>query len=1294
MTSSSSLYGSVTQQNVSSSNSTSLYGEAGTPIPDSSGNVVVRGDLLVLSGNILTTAATGNIFPTNATTINLGNAATTVNIGADSGTLNFAGDTLVLRSTSTGQGNAVIEVNRGGGANNPATLTWDEAYPVPVSSNPNGRWVTNCGLTATGLRGGYVEIAPNTFDSLITTTTGSGLNLILESDTNIIQVNGDLSVVNDITADSGTFSNITVGLSTNNTITTTSGNLILDSATNIVQVNANLTVSGTDINLAQGTSFLYDEINNRANRPEVQSTTGNNSGWRVLAPNATTSASSTFVAVGSNDIDNGSFFAVRASGSTTAPFTIATGAYSSGILAASGKSINIVDGSTLYASINPAGPTISTDLTTKAYVDAQVDSNTTYTIDASTTTGGANFNLVGSDATTDTVKFASGTGITVSRTDANTITITNNDPGSTGVTSITGTANQVIVSSPTGAITLSTPQDIATTSNPTFAGATLGTTTVGVATDNTITTTSGNLILDGFTNIVEVNANLTVDGADINLAQGTTFLYDESGSRVNRPEFQSTTGNNSGVRVLGPNATTSSSSTFVAVGSNDIDNGQYLAIRATGSTTAPFAIASGVYTGGIQSASGKSINIIDGTTTYATINPAGPTVGTDLTTKTYVDGLIPTVVTYDYNATSTTGGANLNLVGSNATTDTVKLTNGNHITATYASGTEVTLGSDATDANTASTIVARDASGNFNAGTVSLAGQLISTRANNTADGAGQIFLNGSGGNRIDWVATGTGAPAFTTRTAGTKAVLYPALSGSQVDYALGIDAATLWSSVPVNSTSFKFKWYGGQTEIASLDGTGNLVVSGNVNSAGATLGNVTVGVDTDNTISTSSGNLTLQTAAGVNAGTLVLTAGANGAITLAPNGTGNVVNTFSNGGNLTNNRNYVAGAIRNATTQSIGDIWAVNSTGAVQPFRGVSIDNSADTSKNAGYLARNYSNTAGFRSRLIFERARGTAATPTAIQAGDFLGEVCASGYTSTGWLNDNIAAVTPAFFGFAAQENWVSNTALGTAFTLSLAPTTTTITSAANLINCFSITPQTFACRSDAFTWANGKTGTTQTMALDVSGNLTVTGDVRINGNDIQGSGGVSAITLTSANTATTVRGDTINLQTAASVALPSGQISYGRQYGDFSSLVSQTNPVANAENLMIFGTTNANNGVTIVSNGTALTRITFANAGIYNLQFSAQLSQSAGGAHNSFIWIKKNGTTVANTAGDTRIAGNGDRIMASWNYIVTAVAGDYYELAWAASDTSVILEYVAASGVVPGIPSTALTVTPVGA
>lgn len=56
-----------------------------------------------------------------------------------------------------------------------------------------------------------------------------------------------------------------------------------------------------------------------------------------------------------------------------------------------------------------------------------VNTDTTYSVSAETTTGGANLRLTSSGAVTDDVKIASGTNITISRTDANTITVTGDD---------------------------------------------------------------------------------------------------------------------------------------------------------------------------------------------------------------------------------------------------------------------------------------------------------------------------------------------------------------------------------------------------------------------------------------------------------------------------------------------------------------------------------------------------------------------------------------------------------------------------------------------------------------------------------------------------------------------------------------------------------------------------------------------------------------------------------------------------------------------------------------------------
>jgi hypothetical protein len=94
--------------------------------------------------------------------------------------------------------------------------------------------------------------------------------------------------------------------------------------------------------------------------------------------------------------------------------------------------------------------------------------------------------------------------------------------------------------------------------------------------------------------------------------------------------------------------------------------------------------------------------------------------------------------------------------------------------------------------------------------------------------------------DRIDWEASGTGAPTTTTRSAGTKLTLYPALGASYVDYAIGIDSGTLWSSLPAYDGGQYFKWYGGTTQVASLSGTGVLTV-GSINNPNIT-GTLTAG--------------------------------------------------------------------------------------------------------------------------------------------------------------------------------------------------------------------------------------------------------------------------------------------------------------------------------------------------------------------------------------------------------------------------------------------------------------------
>ena len=68
--------------------------------------------------------------------------------------------------------------------------------------------------------------------------------------------------------------------------------------------------------------------------------------------------------------------------------------------------------------------------------------------------------------------------------------------------------------------------------------------------------------------------------------------------------------------------------------------------------------------------------------------------------------------------------------------------------------------------------------------------------------------------------------PTNTTRSTGTKLVLFPGVTASNVDYALGIASNTLWYSVP--TTNQTHRWYGGTQTMMSLSGN-NLDVTGTV---------------------------------------------------------------------------------------------------------------------------------------------------------------------------------------------------------------------------------------------------------------------------------------------------------------------------------------------------------------------------------------------------------------------------------------------------------------------------------
>jgi hypothetical protein len=151
----------------------------------------------------------------------------------------------------------------------------------------------------------------------------------------------------------------------------------------------------------------------------------------------------------------------------------------------------------------------------------------------------------------------------------------------------------------------------------------------------------------------------------------------------------------------------------------------------------------------------------------------------------------------------------------------------------------------------------------------------------------------------------------------------------------------------------------------------------------------------------------------------------------------------------------------------------------------------------------------------------------------------------------------------------------------------------------------------------------------------------------------------------------------------------------YGQFQDDVTQTAPSSNVGLAMIFRTTDLSNGVSIVSNGTNLTRITFANTGIYNLQFSSQFSNSDNAEQDVTIWLRLNGSDVAGSAGFVSIPQKHGAIsghtITSWNYLLDVAAGQYYELYWSTTDhTKVQMQFYPAGSPPPSVASVILTIS----
>ena len=159
------------------------------------------------------------------------------------------------------------------------------------------------------------------------------------------------------------------------------------------------------------------------------------------------------------------------------------------------------------------------------------------------------------------------------------------------------------------------------------------------------------------------------------------------------------------------------------------------------------------------------------------------------------------------------------------------------------------------------------------------------------------------------------------------------------------------------------------------------------------------------------------------------------------------------------------------------------------------------------------------------------------------------------------------------------------------------------------------------------------------------------------------------------------------------PRGGKFMNNPHGAFQDSTDQVAANTTTAYAVTFNTTDFANGVTMASGS----RITVADAGIWNLQFSIQFTNTTNASQDVDVWFRVNGTNVANSNSRFGFAprkGAGDpyHTIAAMNYFVSLNATNYVEIMWRPTDTGVSIEQYAAgtSPTRPAVPSAIVTMS----
>ncbi len=118
----------------------------------------------------------------------------------------------------------------------------------------------------------------------------------------------------------------------------------------------------------------------------------------------------------------------------------------------------------------------------------------------------------------------------------------------------------------------------------------------------------------------------------------------------------------------------------------------------------------------------------------------------------------------------------------------------------------------------------------------------------------------------------------------------------------------------------------------------------------------------------------------------------------------------------------------------------------------------------------------------------------------------------------------------------------------------------------------------------------------------------------------------------------------------------------------------------------------GITLT--GSPLTDITFEEAGLYSLSFTAQIASSSASTIEFRFWPRINTVDVAGSTIVASLHNNGATIVVSRTAIFTVAAGDVLNVMWAVSSTNGTLKAHAATAYAPAAPSVTLNIVRVQA